>query len=100
MKVFLDFGHWSSNNCFEIPNLTAPMVEWLQNKFTKIVVSVNSEAELIDIFNKSKEKGVPCAIIEDCGATEFHGVPTKTCCAIGPDEASIIDLITGHLPLL
>jgi len=32
--------------------------------------------------------------------TEFHGVPTNTCLAIGPDLAEKIDSITGDLELL
>ena len=37
--------------------------------------------------------------IEDEGRTEFKGIPTKTCIAIGPNKAKEIDKITGHLPL-
>ena len=73
---------------------------WLDGIFTKICVSVNSEAELDAIYAKAKEAGLPCSMIVDSGATEFHGVPTKTCCAIGPAESGEIDLITGGLPLL
>ena len=43
---------------------------------------------------------VPCALIVDAGTTEFHGVPTKTCCAVGPAWADAVDAITGGLPLL
>ena len=39
--------------------------------------------------------GLPCALIRDLGATEFHGVPTHTAIAIGPAEAAEIDRITG-----
>lgn len=34
------------------------------------------------------------------GKTEFHGVPTRTCLAIGPDDSEKIDAITGQLQLL
>jgi hypothetical protein len=34
------------------------------------------------------------------GRTEFGGVPTKSCLAMGPDEYERIDAITGHLKLL
>ena len=74
--------------------------EWLQGRFTKIVVSVDSEEELLLIHQKALEAGIPCSLIQDCGATEFHGVPTYTCCAIGPDEEEKIDLITRGLKLL
>lgn len=73
---------------------------WIEGKFTKICLSVNSEKELLEIFNKAKEKGLLCTLIRDAGLTEFNGVPTLTCCAIGPNWADEIDEITGKLPLL
>jgi PTH2 family peptidyl-tRNA hydrolase len=73
---------------------------WLQGRFTKICVYVNSEAELKKVYETAKAAGVLCALIEDAGLTEFHGVVTPTCCAIGPDYPDKIDPITGHLPLL
>jgi PTH2 family peptidyl-tRNA hydrolase len=36
----------------------------------------------------------------DNGKTEFHEEPTRTCLAIGPNEAEKIDEITGELQLL
>jgi PTH2 family peptidyl-tRNA hydrolase len=38
-------------------------------------------------------------MIQDSGRTEFHGQPTLTACAIGPDLAERIDEITGDLTL-
>ena len=81
--------HWDS-----------PLDEWLRGAFTKICVSVNSEAELNAIYQAAKENGLPVSMITDNGWTEFHDVPTKTCLAIGPAPAEEIDLITGGLPLL
>jgi len=74
--------------------------KWIKGTFTKIVVYVKSEEELLEVFNRAKDEGIFCSLIEDVGKTEFNGVPTKTCCAIGPDESEIIDKITGKLPLL
>jgi len=39
-------------------------------------------------------------VIVDSGLTEFHGVKTKTCLAIGPNKKEDIDKITGSLKLL
>lgn len=78
----------------------SPLEQWINGIFTKIVVYVKSEEELLEVYNKAREKGIICSLIEDIGNTEFHGVPTKTCCAIGPDTSEKIDEITGHLPLL
>ena len=73
---------------------------WIEGLYKKICVSVNSEQELIDIFQRAQDQKLPCAMVEDHGLTEFKGVHTKTCCAIGPAEDAIINAITGHLPLL
>lgn len=76
------------------------ILSWLANSFTKIVVRVDSEDELLTIYNQAKEAGILSALITDNGATEFGGVKTNTCIAIGPDESDNIDKITGHLKLL
>lgn len=80
--------------------LTPAMAQWLSGRFTKVCVSVNSEAELDEVCRKAEAAGVPCAMIVDAGKTEFHGVPTKTCAAVGPAWADEIDAITGALGLL
>jgi len=76
------------------------MVEWIDGEFTKITVYVKSEEELLEIHNKAKQSGIPCSLIKDKGHTEFNGVETYTCCAIGPDSIEKVDIITSHLPLL
>jgi len=77
-----------------------PIHAWLNGPFTKITVSVNSEEELIELYEKAKEKDFPCIMIEDAGLTEFNGIKTKTCIAIGPGWDNEIDELTGHLKLL
>jgi len=81
-------------------SLTPAMQEWLSGAFVKIVVGVNSEAEMLALEEKARGLNIPCAIIKDNGTTEFHGVPTYTALAIGPAEAEIVDQVTGHLKLL
>ena len=78
----------------------SPLNEWLKGLFTKIVVYVESEDELLELRDKAKEVGIIHALITDAGKTEFHGEPTYTCLAIGPDYSEKIDEITGDLPLL
>lgn len=75
-------------------------LEWILGTFTKICVGVDSEKELLKIYARAVGNELPASIIEDCGLTEFHGVPTNTAVAIGPAEDEIIDKITGHLKLL
>ena len=73
--------------------------EWIESGFTKICVQVQSEEELMEIKNKAECAGLDVHLVTDAGKTEFDGVPTKTCLAIGPDQASKIDAITGGLSL-
>ena len=80
--------------------MTPAMKAWMTGRFTKVCVSVDSEQALDDIVVRAKAAGVPYALIVDAGQTEFHGVPTKTCCAVGPAWVDEVDAITGSLPLL
>jgi len=74
--------------------------KWLKGSFAKICCYVDTEEELLELYNKAKEAGLPCSLITDSGRTEFGGVPTNTCIAIGPDYPNKIDPITGGLKLL
>lgn len=77
-----------------------PLGSWLNGKFKKITVYVNSEQELLDLAQKAKDAELLNALIQDSGLTEFGGVPTYTALAIGPDFPEKIDPLTGNLPLL
>lgn len=105
MKVFLDIGEIIERS-YDSPygdrlvvNLTEYMTYWLSHKFTKIVVAVNSEEELLEVYDNALSAGIPCGLIQDEGLTEFNGVKTNTSIGIGPDDAVRIDNITGHLKL-
>ncbi len=74
--------------------------EWVTHGMTKICVRADSEAELLEIAQKAQDAGLTVHVITDAGHTEFAGVPTKTCLAIGPDEEERIDAVTGNLKLL
>lgn len=103
MKVFFDrgsvFDAASGGGELRI-NLTPSMREWVEGSFAKIALSVDSEDELLDIYEQAKEAGLPCSLIQDAGRTEFHGVPTYTAVAVGPAVREDIDPITGNLKLL
>lgn len=73
---------------------------WLEGQFKKVCVSVESEAELLDIVEKAKAAGVINYLIRDAGLTEFGGVATYTCAAIGPDTEERVNELTGKLKLL
>lgn len=74
--------------------------EWIESSFTKVVVSVGSAEELLSLVKRAQDAGIVTHEIVDNGATEFHGVPTLTCAAFGPDESERLDPFTGDLPLL
>ncbi|MCX6602953.1 MAG: aminoacyl-tRNA hydrolase [Acidobacteria bacterium] len=76
------------------------VIEWIENGQTKICVRVGSEAELMEIAEKAVAAKLVCHVITDAGLTEFGGVPTRTCVAVGPNEVQAVDEITGRLRLL
>lgn len=107
LKVFLDisnnteFPEYHSSPMLYVPyHKGSPMDTWLNGSFTKIVLKVNSEQELKDIYQRAQEAKLISCLIVDNGKTEFNGVPTATCVAIGPELSEEIDKITGHLELL
>ena len=89
-----------SDRQLNVDALSSVVREWLLGLFTKVCCRVDSEQELMDIFDKAKEAGLMVHLIVDSGKTEFKGVPTPTYLAIGPDYSEKIDPITSHLKLL
>lgn len=75
------------------------LIEWLNTGTTKICVRVDSEEELLAIYDAADKARLEVNLITDRGSTEFNGVPTRTCLAIGPHHHSLIDPITSHLKL-
>ena len=76
------------------------MGAWLEGRFTKVCVYVESEEALDQIYEAARAADVPTVRITDSGKTEFKGVPTKTVVAVGPDWTDRVNSITGELPLL
>jgi peptidyl-tRNA hydrolase len=74
--------------------------QWLRGCFKKICLCANSNEELLQIYQNAKETNLPVVLITDNGLTEFNGVHTNTCIAIGPAFSKDIDKITGHLKTL
>ena len=70
-----------------------------ESALMKVCVRVNSEAELLEVAEKARAAGLIVVPIRDAGRTAFHGVPTMTCCAIGPADDDAVDAITGALKL-
>ena len=86
-------------NSFVIP-LADPFVkEWLVGRFKKVVLYVESDEELHQIYSAAKLANLPAVLIQDSGLTEYKGVPTLTAVGIGPSNPPKIDEITGLLKL-
>jgi PTH2 family peptidyl-tRNA hydrolase len=73
---------------------------WLAGPFKKVCVSVGSEKELFEVLDSARKAGIITALITDAGLTEFGGVATHTCIAVGPAPDEMLENITGHLKLL
>lgn len=82
-----------------IADFSAAEWTWIQGNFRKICCVVNSEQELLDLCGAAKEAGITHEAIWDSGLTEFHGIPTLTAAAFGPDYDENLDPVTGHLVL-
>ena len=107
MKVFLDLkqtplehvetaeGSLIDPRDALLVSMNEHMAAWVGGSFAKIVLSVESEEDLLQALSLAKAAGLPASLITDSGKTEFRGVPTNTTVAIGPALASEIDKITG-----
>jgi len=73
--------------------------EWLRTGMTKVVLACKDLATLEKAINKAKSAHMPWSLITDEGRTEFDGVPTVTCGAIGPFDSDQINKITKRLRL-
>lgn len=100
--IHMDYDEGPGKIRFENTTLQNPFEihEWLTGGFTKIVCQCESEEELETLYLKAIDAGLNAHLITDSGFTEFHGVPTKTALAIGPNKIEEIDKITGHLKLM
>jgi peptidyl-tRNA hydrolase, PTH2 family len=79
--------------------LSAAERSWLESSVRKVTVKVNSEEELMAVYQTAIEAGLVVHLVTDRGLTEFGGVPTRTCLAVGPDYDDLVDPVTGNLEL-
>ena len=91
-------NHSINTKILHIP-ITEEIEKWILGNYKKISLSCNSEEELNELYTKANNLNLPCSYIIDSGLTEFNGIPTPTCIAIGPAKSEDIDKITGHLKL-
>lgn len=81
-----------------VVTLSDAAYEWLHNgEFKKIILAGSSEQHLIDLYVAANAAKLNTRLVTDNGLTEFDGVKTLTCLAIGPDYPDKIDPITRSL---
>lgn len=81
-------------------SVTPDMKQWIEGIFTKVVLGCQSEEEILLLEAKCKALNIPYAVITDAGKTEFHGVPTITCIALGPYKAEVLEELTKDFSLM
>lgn len=72
---------------------------WKNAGQRKVVLKVQSEGELQELFKKSKSAKLPASLIQDMGLTQVEP-GTVTCAGIGPGPDEQVDALTGKLKLL
>jgi PTH2 family peptidyl-tRNA hydrolase len=72
---------------------------WKEGGQRKVVLKVQSEDELHEVFKKAKAAKLPTSLIEDRGLTQLEP-GTVTCVGVGPGPDDAVDAITGKLKLL
>lgn len=87
----------ASLNAYKKSNFIDKKVWELQGQ-KKVILKVDDKKELLEIFNKAKNKKLPCSLIRDAGKTEIKE-GTITCVGIGPSKDFEIDEVVGSLKL-
>ena len=95
-KMCAQAAHASLNAVLKVQD--SILKKWMDEGQTKIVVSVDSEEELMNLY-LSIPTIFPVYLVIDAGYTEFKE-PTFTALAIGPYYSEQIDEYTGNLKLL
>lgn len=80
-------------------SLNEEQQQWIRGNFTKICLVVDTEEDLRKLHERALAADLTSHMVIDAGLTEFAGVPTLTCIAIGPHESERINAVTNGLDL-
>jgi PTH2 family peptidyl-tRNA hydrolase len=72
---------------------------WLNDGQAKIALKVPDISTMLKLERGAKDRGLPHHMVEDRGLTQIPP-GTITCLGIGPAPSSLLDVLTGNLPLL
>lgn len=72
---------------------------WMCGSFKKVTCQAPNNRQLYSLMQRAEALGVMAHLVTDSGLTEFHGNPTVTAIAIGPDWEDLVDRVTGDLEL-
>lgn len=72
--------------------------QWMNDGQAKVVLRIDSEAELFQFKALADSQGIINSVICDAGRTQIEP-GTYTCLGMGPAPASVLDKITGDLKL-
>ena len=74
--------------------------EYSEGSFTKIILTVKTETQFLNLYEKLKDNNINCVLIQDSGLTVFNNVPTYTFIGIEPEYSYYIDCFTSKYQLL
>ncbi|MEB3845358.1 MAG: peptidyl-tRNA hydrolase Pth2 [Desulfurococcales archaeon] len=72
---------------------------WRASGQEKVVLRVDTEKELLEVYEKARSLGLPSSIVRDAGRTQI-APGTLTAAAVGPAPEELVDKVTGRLKLL
>jgi PTH2 family peptidyl-tRNA hydrolase len=73
--------------------------KWQREGAKKVVVRVDALDDFYPLREKAEALGIMTCIVVDAGHTEIPA-GTETTLGIGPAPSSLMDQVTGELPLL